>query len=410
MVTLCGIYGFRTFFRDGWLQKILSWQRPNGCYSFRYPNTSKYETLNPNSVDYFQQQPQYPSSGDMNQVIDDEQAQIDSIREALLDSEQRQQIFDLTAEESKQSVPPTEVTHQSPSELILPTADEGQNLQALLQDFRQQYEYKPSLLEPNEFQGASQGGVRTDEGSSSSSGETAYGVRVYSPEDRREFRENMRSKLGLPDKFNTTLTQLTHIVAHKDRRSSSSTSTSLGVPQQQQQNHHHHRWYHVAASGGRRAKREETLMDEGCMSHATALGVDSLSLHLRYILEDIYANDLMNADKIITFFNGCTGDGAADCQATDAAARPKVAVSYPARMRMAREGEGEASQSLGSNLDVVVHLEEPFSLVQSKIPEEAQKLLVSRKTPGEHRARRSPLLRMPPPIAATKYAEEDHRR
>jgi hypothetical protein len=43
----------------------------------------------------------------------------------------------------------------------------------------------------------------------------------------------------------------------------------------------------------RREKREEALMDGGCLSHATALAIDSLSLHLRYILEDIYANNLM---------------------------------------------------------------------------------------------------------------------
>jgi hypothetical protein len=50
-------------------------------------------------------------------------------------------------------------------------------------------------------------------------GTAIYGVRVFSPEDRRAFRETMRAKQPGDDE-NVTLAQLTHIVSNKDRRSS----------------------------------------------------------------------------------------------------------------------------------------------------------------------------------------------
>jgi hypothetical protein len=41
-----------------------------------------------------------------------------------------------------------------------------------------------------------------------------------------------------------------------------------------------------------RIKRAEQVMDNGCLSHATGEAVNSLSLYVRYIIEDIYPNIL----------------------------------------------------------------------------------------------------------------------
>ncbi|XP_074649172.1 UPF0764 protein C16orf89 homolog [Tubulanus polymorphus] len=52
-IALCGIVGFKDFAKTEWLKRILSWQRPSGCYSSRdynkIPKNSKDDDLETNS-------------------------------------------------------------------------------------------------------------------------------------------------------------------------------------------------------------------------------------------------------------------------------------------------------------------------------------------------------------------------
>ncbi|XP_064627220.1 UPF0764 protein C16orf89 homolog [Lineus longissimus] len=42
---LCGMIGYRQFFNSEWLEAILSWQKPNGCYGFAGDRSDNLQTL-----------------------------------------------------------------------------------------------------------------------------------------------------------------------------------------------------------------------------------------------------------------------------------------------------------------------------------------------------------------------------